>query len=181
MGIATAYVLFRDRIPVGINFPHLFRPTVGPTQPPVQWVPVLTRGQNVPGSDADTSSPSSTEFMEEYRYTSNYPLGHTGPVRGMPYILKIYTTYRYVNTYIHIHTYSHKYIDKYMHKITCCVIYKYTHINSYIHTHTHIYIYVHIYIQKYIRTYIRTYTYTHTYIKIRRTYIQKLTYIHKNR
>jgi hypothetical protein len=45
----------------GLDFPHLSRLALGPTQPPVQWVPGLPWGRKRPGRDADPSSPSSTE------------------------------------------------------------------------------------------------------------------------
>jgi hypothetical protein len=44
------------------------RPALGPTQPPVQWVPgVLSPGVKArPGRDADHSSLSSAEVVNEY-------------------------------------------------------------------------------------------------------------------
>ena len=46
VGIATAYGLDGPGIesPVGQDFPHQSRPALRPTQPPVQWVPGLSRG-----------------------------------------------------------------------------------------------------------------------------------------
>jgi len=41
------------------------RPALGPTQPPVQWVPRLSRGTVRPGRAADHSPPSSAAVMEE--------------------------------------------------------------------------------------------------------------------
>ena len=46
VGIATGYGLDGSGIEYrwGRYFPHLSRPNLGPTQPPVQWVPGLSRG-----------------------------------------------------------------------------------------------------------------------------------------
>jgi hypothetical protein len=46
VGIATAYGLNGRGIesPWGWDFPHLSRPALRPTQPPVKWIPSLSRG-----------------------------------------------------------------------------------------------------------------------------------------
>jgi hypothetical protein len=69
---------------VGRDFPHLSRPAPGPTQPPVQWVPGLSRGQRRPGHDADHTPPSIAEVKKELSYTSTHPIGPPGPVTGFP-------------------------------------------------------------------------------------------------
>jgi len=38
------------------DFPQLSRPALGPTQRPVQWVPGLSRGEELPRRDAEPSS-----------------------------------------------------------------------------------------------------------------------------
>jgi len=57
VGIATGYGLDGPGIESrwGRDFPHLSRPALGSTQPPVQWVPSLFRGKEQPGRDADPS------------------------------------------------------------------------------------------------------------------------------
>ena len=66
-GVATGYGL--DGLGIesrwGRDFPHLSRPALGPTQPPVQWVPGLSRGKKRPGRDADPSPPSSAVVKKE--------------------------------------------------------------------------------------------------------------------
>ena len=46
VGIATRYGLDGSRIESqwGRDFPHPSRRTLGPTQPPIQWVPGLSQG-----------------------------------------------------------------------------------------------------------------------------------------
>ena len=46
VGIATRYGLEGPKIESRWrrDFPHLFRPALGPTQLPAQWVPGLSRG-----------------------------------------------------------------------------------------------------------------------------------------
>jgi len=47
------------------DFPHLSRPTLGPTQLPVQSVPGLFRGKERPGRDADPSPTSNAVVKKE--------------------------------------------------------------------------------------------------------------------
>ena len=66
VGIATRYGL--DGPGIESRWDEILRPsrpTLGPTQPPVQWVPGLSRGKVRPGRAADHSSPSSAAVMEE--------------------------------------------------------------------------------------------------------------------
>jgi hypothetical protein len=66
VSIATRYGLDGPGIESrwGRGFPPLSRRALGPTQPPVQWVPALPGGKERPGRDADPSPPSSAVVMK---------------------------------------------------------------------------------------------------------------------
>jgi len=57
-------------------FITVFRPTLGPTQPPVQWV----LGVKQLGHEVDHSPPSSAEVKNVWNYTSTPPVHLHGMV-----------------------------------------------------------------------------------------------------
>jgi hypothetical protein len=81
VGIATGYGLddrgVRVRVPVGVKnflFSTASRPALGPTQPPIQWVPgALSPGIKRQGRETDRSSPTSAEVKKMWIYTSTPP------------------------------------------------------------------------------------------------------------
>ena len=96
VGIATGYRLDGPGIEArwGRDFPHLSRPALRPTQPPVQWVPGLSWGKKRPGRDADPSLPSSAVVKERlglYIYSSYGPYDlyrASAPVQGCTFFIR---------------------------------------------------------------------------------------------
>ena len=84
VGIATRYGLVSPGIESrwGRDFPHPSRPAVGPTQPPIQWVPDLFRGVKRPGRGADHPPPSSAEVKKRVELYLYSPSGPSWPVTG---------------------------------------------------------------------------------------------------
>jgi hypothetical protein len=77
-GIATCYGLDGPGIESqwGRDFPHLARQALGPTQPPIRWVPVLSRGAKRPGHGVNHTPPPSAEVKERvelYVYSTSGP------------------------------------------------------------------------------------------------------------
>jgi hypothetical protein len=66
VGIALGYGLDdRGSRGLGIFFTTVSRTALGPTQPPIQWVPgALSLGVKRPGRETDHSPPSSAEVKE---------------------------------------------------------------------------------------------------------------------
>jgi hypothetical protein len=66
MGCTIGFLGFDSRQELGISpFTTTSRTNLGPTQPPIPWVPgALSLGVKRPGREADHSPPSSTEVKE---------------------------------------------------------------------------------------------------------------------
>jgi hypothetical protein len=64
----------------GRDFPHQSRPALGPTQPPVQWVPVSFPGVKRPGRGVDQPPSSSARVKERVELYLYSPSGPSWPV-----------------------------------------------------------------------------------------------------
>ena len=84
VGIATRYG--PDALGIesrwGRDFPHLSRPALAPTQPPVQWVPGLSRGVKRPGCGFDHPPQSNAEVKERVELYLFSPYGPSWLVLG---------------------------------------------------------------------------------------------------
>jgi len=79
VGIATGYGLDGPGIESrwGRDFLHLSRPALGPTQPPVQWIPCLSPGVKSGRGVTLIPHPLLVPLViKEQNYTSTPPMGH---------------------------------------------------------------------------------------------------------
>ena len=94
VGIATRYGLDGPGIESrwGRDFPHRSRPALGPTQPPVQWVPGLFPGVKLPGRGADHPPPSKCRGHERVGLYLCSPSGPSWPVMGSTFTFTVSLT-----------------------------------------------------------------------------------------
>jgi len=64
------------------DIPHPPRPPLGPTPPPIQWVPGLTRGVKWPGCGVEHPPPSSAKVKERVELYLCSTSGPSWPVIG---------------------------------------------------------------------------------------------------
>ena len=94
VGIATGYGLDGPGIESrwGRDFPHLSGPALGPTQPPVKWVPGLSRGKERPGRDADPP-PLLVPWSRKSRAIPLLPLWAVRPVQSLSACTRVHFTF----------------------------------------------------------------------------------------
>ena len=96
VSIATCYGLDGPGIESrwGRDFPHPSRPALGPTQPPIQRVPGISRGVKRPGRGFNHQPPSGVEVKERVELYLYSPYGPLWPFLG--WTLPLYITVKYI-------------------------------------------------------------------------------------
>ena len=97
VGIATGYGLDGRGIESqrGRDFPHLFRPTLGPNQPPVQWVPGLSRGVKSGRGVTLTPNPLLVPWSRKNRAIPLLPLWVVWPVQSLSACTRVHFTFAF--------------------------------------------------------------------------------------
>ena len=100
VGIATGYELEGPRMESrwGRDFPHLSRPTLGPTQPPVQWgmgcFPGVKSGRGVSGPVVTlTAHPLLVPWSRKSRAIYLHPLWAVRPVQSLTACTRVHFTF----------------------------------------------------------------------------------------
>jgi hypothetical protein len=121
VGILTGYGLDRSRIESrwGRGFSHMSRRALGPSQPPVQWLPGLSRGKAA-GTWCWPPTPFCVEVTKGLRYTSIDPLGQFRLVTGLFYLhlLLVPKSHNIFRSWIgSVHNYQPRLTKLYIHQV----------------------------------------------------------------
>ena len=109
VGIATGYRLDGPGIEYqwGRVFPHLSRQALRPTQPPVQWVPGLSRGIKSCWGVTLTPQPLLVLWSRKSRAIPLLPLWAVRPVQSLSACARVHFTFfilYYINMWLHVLT-----------------------------------------------------------------------------